>query len=713
MSLYTFAIALKDSFSAKFRASLALAQRDTTTLGASVDTLKEKLKGLERERNINVDAKRVAVLNAEIKRTEAEINKINKLSSGLTLKEKFTEAAQSSSLLNTSLSLVSNPLNAIVLGVTGFGVALNKGIQVAAQISDKLADVRKSTQMSEKEAENFSKTLQGIDTRTSLAGLLDIAKIGGQIGIANKDLVGFTKVMDMASVALSDEFSGGSEEVARQLGTLKSLFKETKNLAPDEALSRVGSAINHIGSISQARGGNMAEFTKRMGQLGTLAPNLIDTLAIGGALETLGVSSEIGASGLANIISTAGEELPSFAKWLNISQKELSNMINTNPTDLLVTFAKSLKNLPNTEIIKVMQSLKIGTDESRKSIMAFAAALEPTEQYSKGLFQTLQSEGQKAYTENQSLANEFAIKNNNLAARLDKAKNSLTNMSLTLGNVFAPAVSFGADMVTKLVGNGETLISVLQGGALGALAGATAYGLYAIATGGLTTALILAKAQQWALNIAMNANPVGLIITSFALLGAGVAYAYENFEGFRGMLWGVWEAIKAVTEKIALFSQGVIAMLSGDWDKAMKLDIQSNAINVADAYTRGEKQSIAAIAKPIETQGLTKVVKKPTTHTPTTSLQTDVKPNLDFLNEEKNKKNKKIADRNSGGSGIRSGVSEVKMGNTGTTNINVNITKLVETLNITSQTLGVGLDRVREEVSKTLLAAVNDVNLIR
>lgn len=37
---------------------------------------------------------------------------------------------------------------------------------------------------------------------------------------------------------------------------------------------------------------------------------------------------------------------------------------------------------------------------------------------------------------------------------------------------------------------------------------------------------------QWLLNIAMNANPIGLVITAIAALVAGVVYCWNKFAGF-------------------------------------------------------------------------------------------------------------------------------------------------------------------------------------
>jgi hypothetical protein len=53
-------------------------------------------------------------------------------------------------------------------------------------------------------------------------------------------------------------------------------------------------------------------------------------------------------------------------------------------------------------------------------------------------------------------------------------------------------------------------------------------------------------AAQWALNIAMDANPIGAVIAAIVLLVAGVIYAWTNFAWFRDAVTGVWSALSTV-----------------------------------------------------------------------------------------------------------------------------------------------------------------------
>lgn len=81
----------------------------------------------------------------------------------------------------------------------------------------------------------------------------------------------------------------------------------------------------------------------------------------------------------------------------------------------------------------------------------------------------------------------------------------------------------------------------------------------------------VATAAQWALNVAMNANPIGLIITGVGLLIAGIVLLYKNWDtvwsGIRSVTNNVWNSIKVGWEWIvAVFRtswEGLQVMFEG------------------------------------------------------------------------------------------------------------------------------------------------------
>lgn len=84
----------------------------------------------------------------------------------------------------------------------------------------------------------------------------------------------------------------------------------------------------------------------------------------------------------------------------------------------------------------------------------------------------------------------------------------------------------------------EVFGSVMVGAAAGLLIYKSAIGAIAVAT--RTWAI-----AQAALTLAMNASPVGLIITGVSALVVAVVYAWNRFEGFRDFMTSLWDGIKS------------------------------------------------------------------------------------------------------------------------------------------------------------------------
>ena len=96
------------------------------------------------------------------------------------------------------------------MGIAATGILLVAG-KSAVDFEDSLANVRKTAGLTSAETDLLGKSILEMskNTRTSIADLTDIGRVGGQIGIAKDQLESFIKSIDQASVALGDEFTGG------------------------------------------------------------------------------------------------------------------------------------------------------------------------------------------------------------------------------------------------------------------------------------------------------------------------------------------------------------------------------------------------------------------------------------------------------------------------------------------------------------------------
>ena len=137
--------------------------------------------------------------------------------------------------------------------------------------------------------------------------------------------------------------------------------------------------------------------------------------------------------------------------------------------------------------------------------------------------------------------------------------------------ILATVVKKVGEFVGFIVNNGDVIVSIL--GAIGAgfvtwkvaslintVVGAIK--AFKLANEGATIA-------QWAMNVAMNANPIGLIITAIAALVTAFILLWNNCEGFRNFFINMWEGIKnaffAVVEWIKNAFTSVVNWFKENW----------------------------------------------------------------------------------------------------------------------------------------------------
>jgi hypothetical protein len=199
---------------------------------------------------------------------------------------------------------------------------------------------------------------------------------------------------------------------------------------------------------------------------------------------------------------------------------------------------------------------------------------------------------------------------------------------------------------------------------------------------------------QTILNLIMEANPIFMIITAIGLAVAVVYQAYQQFEGFRKALNATWEVIKGLgkaiwDDMIAPF-EILYHTVNGVWDA-----IQGNFKDAKEDF----KKAGEAMLKPFE----------------------DV---IDAIDNARDAYGKSYTVKSAGGEGgdkkkvknglgiepptenLNTGASSVK--ETKPTIINITMGSLVNTFTVGVTNLQEGSAKVREEILKAMISAVND-----
>ncbi len=303
----------------------------------------------------------------------------------------------------------------------GFGLTVQNIIDRNNKLIDAQTAVAKTVGMTTKEVQDLTKTFSDFDTRTSKIDLLKIAETGGRLGVQKSEIADFVQEVDKANVALGDGFAGGVEAVTNTLGKLKGLYSETKDLNIATAINQIGSAMNELGANGAASEQNIGEFAMRLGSLPEkLKPTIAEALALGAAFEEFGIDAERASTAYANVIRTAAKETDKFAKVMNLTKKEVDDMINKDPLEFFLKFAEGAKGLDTTELAKMLDYLKLN---DQYVISTMGAASENTDKFRASI-----ELSNKSLSEATSLQKEFDKVNNNSAAIYEKVQKQLAGI---------------------------------------------------------------------------------------------------------------------------------------------------------------------------------------------------------------------------------------------------------------------------------------------
>ena len=312
------------------------------------------------------------------------------------------------------------------------------------KISDLMTGVEKTTGLASEQVRQLWNEFDNLNTRTSKQELLNIAQIGGRLGITDKEQIKeFTEQIDKIYVALGDSFQGGLEEVTTKVGKLKNLFEETRNQNYGEALNAIGSALNELGANGSSSEQNITDFATRIGALpAVLKPSIEKTLGLGAAFEESGIDAEVAASGYSRFMSVAGNNIAAFAKQMKLTTKEASELFNTRPEEFFLRFGESLKGLGAEQTASILKGLKLNTLEVQK---ALGTAGDNADR-----FRSLMTLSGQAMQDGTSIQNEFNKVNENTAAIWEKIK-----------KVFVE--TFTSDIMTQWFGGLIKLLGWLTG----------------------------------------------------------------------------------------------------------------------------------------------------------------------------------------------------------------------------------------------------------
>lgn len=409
-------------------------------------------------------------------------------------------AGQRVQSLGNALSTVGSTLNkTVTVPLLAAGTAVSAA---AISFESAFAGVRKTVDATESEYAMLSKGLQDMSERipssaSDLAGLMEIA---GQLGVSKDNLLDFTEVI--AGLGVATNLSG--EEAATMLAQYANVMQ-----MPLDQISNLGSTIVALGNSCATTEADIASMAQRLAGTGNLLGlSNAEVMGLSATMSSLGISAEAGGSAMSRTMQTINsavlggtKELAGFAQTAGMSAEAFADAWKADPMSALDAFIAGVGQINQSggDAAGVLEELGLSDMRITDTILRMSGA--------QGELAANISLANQAWTENSALTNEASQRYATTESQLQLAKNAITNMMTSLGNVLLPVTT----TMAQKVGEAAQYISDLDESTKKTI---VTVGRVAAAAGPVLT--ILGKAA------ALLSGPTGWV----ALLGAaGVAGA--------------------------------------------------------------------------------------------------------------------------------------------------------------------------------------------
>lgn len=545
-----------------FKSSFGSANKEISELNDKIKENRNLLKTLKQAQKDGVITatsykNAVAQINSEIERlTKAQQKYIN----------------QQSKLNGLQEGMRSHGANALQYAGMAYSVA--QVADAAVKFESSMADVRKVVDFdSPEQFKQMGKDILDLSTRIPMAaeGLAQIVAAGGQSGIARDELLGFAESAAKMGVAF--------DITAEQAGDMMAKWRTAFKMGQGDVV-KLADKINFLGNTTAASAPLISDVVTRIGPLGSVGGVASGEIAaLGASLVGSGVTSEIAATGIKNLIlalvsgeSATKSQNEAFAA-LGLNAIDMAKYMQKDARGAILSVLEAVQRLDKEQQASVMAELF-----GKESISAIAPLLSNLDAL-KTNFDAVSDASKYAG----SMEKEFQTRAETTANAMELMNNSIYRTKVAIGQgllpAIAPVASVVADAATA-VGNFATEYPNLTGAVLGgtgalfgvaaaasafmwALNGArlalfgtkTAFGIAGAALGKYNILIKTGTALTYGWNLAGRLFNSGLAITGSMFKGLGVGAM---------KLWGILLANPWIA--LATVAVGAAWMIYKNWD---------------------------------------------------------------------------------------------------------------------------------------------------
>jgi len=510
-----------------------------TSTGGRLSKLVQKLKDLRDSGTLSAEAtKRVNTSLVALQRAEnaasKSLNRINSRYANMTRATQLSFAA--STLLNDAIFRLSPALgiltNQMIFTTEGFGKfvraagpivaaastliftfrGLKASLSLGAELETLLADVRKTTNLSQGELTGLTRSFQAVanEMPVTTKSLLEMAKVAGQLGITGgENIQRFT--VAIAKLAIATDVVG--EEGATSLARFLQALGTGMNSMGLEA-ERVSNILNELENTTAAVASEILAMTSYTQGLASQAGLTSDEiLGMNAALLSLGVKAEAGGSAVVRAMgkvqrsaTTGGSSLSMFAQYANMTSQEFRTLAEESPIDAFMALIKGLNGAAASgqSLNSVLTELGINEVRERRALLALAQGYNTLES-------AMATAREQSFLMN-SVQAEVNIQSGTLASKILMLQNRFVTLGQRIGEVLVPIAKALVDVLIALVDNTDLVVTAIMG-----------LGTYI--SGTMITALVryIATLRATAAAAAATAAATGAAATATGALAAVIA----------------------------------------------------------------------------------------------------------------------------------------------------------------------------------------------
>jgi TP901 family phage tail tape measure protein len=561
----------------KMKTEMAAAARKVHSLEQKLKTQRSAMSGLKRD----LDRAGISTRNlaGEQNRLAASFNLAKKNRDGL-----VKAMARSKEIRNKRTELRGQMLDAAAPVA-----ALSIPIKLAVDFESAMADVNKVVDT--EATKGLDKDILSMSTSIPMAvsGIAAIVEAAGQSGLAKtrEELSGFA--LDSAKMGVAFDLAG------KDAGEMMTKWRAGMGLNREKAMS-LADAVNHLSNNMNAQAKGIGGVLQRQGAVGIAAGlTEIQVASLSAALLSGGATEEVAATAFKNLTNAmtrggaATKDQKDAFEELGFSAEEMAERMQKDAPAAIKDLFKALNEAPKEDQSALMS--RLFGEESKGAIAPLLANMENLNKAFELTADKLQYAG--------SMQKEYDVRSKTTANALKLLGNRGARLGVSFGTVLLPGLNAAlaplgvmGDMAAWVAESFPGISAGVMGVGVGLAglglvinAGAYAWTFYSGAVakaklmlakfktasisaiivekaktaatwasviaqkaGAVATGIMTAAMGAW--NAAFMASPIGWIVAGVgALVGLGVVL-YKNWEPFRDLINGIWEAAAGVFGKV-------------------------------------------------------------------------------------------------------------------------------------------------------------------